>query len=335
MMGEELGQIRSAERRKIWMVRQIRSRALKRRANPPQGDCAGLVDRVGALPEPDRSAFAVFHCMEGRVDDLAEMLRLERRAFAQALARARQALAPGVGFPGKGLMGLHRPWGGDVPRVARAVRKAQDSPEMAAQAAADAGWHAEIGRLPVPGEAVHLQWAEPPRPGLRALVFQPAVLAIVLALVVVMGVLVYVAQTRMGAFQGKEALEELVESVGTTGLPEYESVAATPAGRLDDWFVMKGFEGFTLPGKLRKARAAGCRVYRRNGMLLAEVLLEKRDARLIVFRTAEVKGGMEPCGWHIFQQEEWAVAVRADEERGCLVMFRGDADEMHGFLRAP
>ena len=342
---DELAQLRSRERRKIWLLRRIRTQALEWRQNHSVADTLSLPARVAALPEPSRSVFAFFQCTDGSLDDLAELLELSRAGFAKALAKARQMLAPdGTLFPDNALLRVHRPWGGDRPKVAKAVRAAEASTEqaatapLAAQVAADRQWRAEIEAVATPPEMALLYQAVPPRPCVRALVFQPAVLAIVLALVVVVGVLVYMARTRMGDFPGRETIETLVNAEADLTEPDYEAVTPLEAGKLDDWFVLKGFEGFTVPPPVDKARAIGCRIWRRDNLSVAEVALGKaagiEGARLLVFHVADLKQAIEPGDWRIFQQDEWAVAVWSDRETVCVVLFEGDSDKMLRFLRA-
>ena len=319
----------------IWMIRQIRSHALKWHPadRAESGDAAWLPGRVALLPEPGRSLFALFQCFEGSLEEAAEALGLGRGAFAQALACARQELAPGGVFPEDGRLRVHRPWGGDEPKVAKAVRAAQSDSQLAAQIAADVQWHEEIGRIEVPEELALLHLSEPPKMGLGALVFQPTVLAIALALAVVVGVLVYATKTRMDDFPGKEAVVALVEAEGARTKPEFEELSPTEAGKLGDWFVLKGFEGYAAPKKLQKAKVIGARVLKRDGVAMAEVVLERQNARMLVFRAAELKNGIEKTGRHIFQQEEWAVAAWNEQENSYVVMLNGDWNAMPDFLR--
>ncbi|MEI8233104.1 MAG: hypothetical protein WCH57_00285 [Verrucomicrobiota bacterium] len=342
---DELAQLRSRERRKMWLLRQIRTQALQWRQSNDPANISSFPRRVSALPEPARSAFALFHCADSSLDDLAELLVLSRAGFAKALAAARQALAPeGSVFPENALLRVHRPWGGDRAKVAKAVRAAEASPEPAAtapleaQAAADRQWHAAIEAVAIPPELALLYQAVPPRPGLRMVLFQPAVLAIALALVVVVGVLVYMAKTRMGNFSGREAIETLVAAETELTEPEFEAVSPTEAGKLDDWFVLKGFEGYALPPPVDKAQAIGCRVWKQGNLPVAEVALRKTAgidrARLLVFRTADLQVGIEPGGWRTFQQEEWALAVWSNRETVCVVIIEGDSDDMARFFHA-
>ncbi|MDD5351183.1 MAG: hypothetical protein PHQ12_13310 [Chthoniobacteraceae bacterium] len=342
---DELAQLRGRERRRIWLLRQIRVQALQWRQEHEPADSASLPGRVSALPEPARSVFAVFHCAEGGLDDLAELLGLSRAAFAKALAKARAALAPeGVVFPENVLLRVHRPWGGDRAKVAKAVRAVEASPEpaatapLAAQAAADAQWHAEIEAIAIPEALVALYRAVPPRRGLWGQLFQPAVLAIALALVVVVGALVYLARTRGGDFPGREAIEAMVEAESEASEPPMEAVTPAAAGKLDDWFVLKGFEGYAVPPPMDKVTAIGCRVWKHGNLPVADVALRKvagvEGARLLVFRVADLPTGtLEPGGWRVFQQDEWAVAVWSDRETVCAVVIQGDSDDMRRLLR--
>ena len=330
----ELPQLRSRERRMGWIIGQLRARALKwhqaHQAEPV--DATSLPGRVAALPEPGRSLFALFHCFDARLEEMAEMLGLSRAAFAQMLARARQELAPGAAFPENALLRAHRPWGGDRPKVARAVRAAQDDPKLAAQIAADLQWHEEIAQLEVPEELALLHLSEPLEIGFLGSAFQPAVLAIALALAVVVGVLVHWAKTRMDDFPGKEAIATLVEEEAEGSRPEFEDLPPSEAGKLGDWFLLKGFEGYAAPRALQKAKVIRCRVFKREGVPMAEVVFERLNARMLVFRAAELKNGIEKTGMHIFQQEEWAVAAWNEQENSYVVMFDGDENDMPGFL---
>lgn len=333
----EIAQYRSKDRRNAWLIRQIRSRALKWRqenAPRPDADPAFLPNRICALPEPARSAFALFHCLDESAEDLSEILQLPGAAFAKALSTARQTLAPATTFPPNPKLALHRPWVEDPKGIAKAVRAAHDSPELAAQAAADQQWHEEIKQVPIPGEVPLLNLAEPPKPGLRALICHPAVLAIALALLVLVGSLTYIAINRMNDFPGKETIEDLVDEAGALDGSEFEPISPTQAGELDDWFVMKGFEGFNVPEQLQKAKAVGCHIMKHEGVPVAHVALDQRNAVLFVFRVADLKVEAEGANWRIFQEDDWAVAVRTDQRNGYVVMFRGDDAEMPAFLQS-
>jgi len=154
----------------------------------------------------------------------------------------------------------------------------------------------------------------------------------VLALVVVVAVLVHIAQTRMDDFPGKDAVVALVDAESSRSGPEFEEISPLEAGKVDDWFALKGFEGYAAPRELQKARVIGCRVLKQEGVPMAEVVFEKQNARMLVFRAAELKDGIEKAGRHIFQHEEWAVAAWNEQGNSYVVMLNGDWKEMPDFL---
>ncbi|XHR29362.1 MAG: hypothetical protein ACFUZC_02130 [Chthoniobacteraceae bacterium] len=334
---EALGQLRSRARRRALLIRQIRAVAAKwREENPAEPDTEGVQGRIAALPERDRCALALFLCLEPEtpVEAMAELLHLKLPLFIKAIASARQALAPAAVFPEKPLLREHRPWGGDRPKVAKAVAAAGESPELAAQAEADALLYADVGFLEVPAPILELVPAAPERPRLRVLLFQPAVLAIVLATLVVLGTVIYIVQARSADFPGRETAEEIVEHSGTE--VEYEPFTATQAGDLDDWFVLKGFAGFGVPSDLDKARAVGGRLFRYNGLPIAEVELSASNARLLVFHLADLKKTTFNPGtsWRFFQEDDWAVGVTRDDDNGYILLFEGDSATMPRFFEA-
>ncbi len=335
---EPLSQLRSRERRRALLVRHIRAYAAKwREAQPspsPVPESATAAGRIAALPEPSRSVAALFYSAEMPVEEMALLLELKQDAFINALAEARRLLYPGVTLPSNPLLAEHRPWGGDRPRVVKAVGKAGDTPEFAAQVEADRRLQGEVAAAEVPRDILDLVLAVPARPRLRVLIFQPAVLAILLAIIVVLGTFAYLAKTRMGNFPGRDTAEELVEYVGTTG--EYEPFPPVEAGSLDDWFVLKGFAGFNVPPQLEKALAVGGRVFRHEGVLLAEVELKTGNARLLVFHLEDLKKERFEPGrqWRIFQDDDYAVAVTRDDANGYIVLFEGDSDDMPAFLNS-
>jgi len=336
MAPDELTRLRSKESRKIWIIQQIRCRANKWRQENASycesADPSFLTSRVSALPEPDRSAFAFFHALPCSVEDSAQILGLGSTAFAEALARARHALAPDLVFPGNAFLRVHRPWGGDHSKVAKAIRSAQSTPEVGTQICADRQWHDTIEQIAIPNDLAFLNLAEPPRPGRLKLLCQPAVLAIGLAFLVVVGVLIYSARTQMDDFIGKDLVMDLVENSLSTTVPDFEPIASTDAGKLDDWFVLNGFENYSVPSQLEQAKAVACRVHKHEGVLMAEVELDKQNARLLVFRAADLKSPVDKSE-HIFQQDEWAVAILGDKENRYVVMFQGDTDDMPEFLK--
>jgi len=155
---------------------------------------------------------------------------------------------------------------------------------------------------------------------LRVQLRQPAAIALALALVVVVGALIYIGKMHAEDFDGKETIESIIhaESVAT------EPISPVEAGQLDDWFLLKGFEGYSVPPPVDKLRAIGGRVWNHGRIPVAEVTLEQ-GARLLVMRTTSIRRG----NWSAYQQGKWIVAVWSDRETACILLWeRSNAQNM-------
>ncbi|MEI6350266.1 MAG: hypothetical protein WCP06_04075 [Verrucomicrobiota bacterium] len=365
----QLAQLRNQNARQTWLVRLVRERALRwqnaqadaaapfrnqrvdegvapvsrtgesgglSQSDPgvPPVQTALIWEKVAALPEPDRSAFALFHCLESDPDALAEMLGLRESAFADALGRARQALAPGQLFPESSKLNVYRPWGGNPARLQKLANGAKSDLKFAGQIAFDSRCHDEIERIAFPETLSLPEMAVPRAPGFRALISQPAVLAIGLAMLVVLGVTIFYFMRKLDEFPGKDIVAELIDATDKMNDMELEPIKPIEAGKLEDWFVLKGFENFAVPPELAKAKAIACRVYKHDGVPVAQVALDRHNALLMVFDASDMKVTLNTPAWHVFQQEDWAVAVRGDADNCYIVAFVGDSDDMAGFLKS-
>jgi len=336
---EQTAHFRNRESRRIWLVRRIREKT----AAFGRGEGGGALASTGAgeeplaqirrLPEPARSVFALFHTIGGEMECLARLAGLKPLVFAEKLAHARRLLEPTAAFPDQPWVQLHRPWGKDAGRTAREVRAA-DPAALERQVAFDRRWHEQIERIHLPANLYLPEFTQPTRPGFGALIRQPAVLAIVFALLVVVGVAVLVTMRQMDDFPGRERVSELVEdSVGGNGVELEALERPTPTGDLGDWFLLKGFDDFNVPPELERAEAVGARVYEFKGKPVAQVALKNRDALLFVFRPDATRESLNPGSWYPFQHNDWAVAVRSIGNVFYAVAYLGDSDEMADFLR--
>lgn len=119
----QLAQIRSETGRRTWFVARIRERCLKNNGDAPPAaprllradpDAEGqpvvlkieaylLAQRFHALPEPERSALALFYLDFFSVEEMAQLLKMNTDAFSDTLCAARallkKSLAPADGAP--------------------------------------------------------------------------------------------------------------------------------------------------------------------------------------------------------------------------------------------
>ena len=330
---EQASHFRNASSWRRWLVRRIRNQC-RAEGTPAAGE--GKLAAIAALSEPARSAYALFQTAANDTDELAELLELRPAALAHAVTRAREMLAPGVRFPADPRVSLHRPWQEDNRAVERAVTKARqnpkEAPHLATQKAFDEPLHAEVERIIPPGDLYLPEFKPPPPPALRSLLRQPAMLAIAIALIVVLGVLILFAMHKMDEFPGREWAMELVDtSLGGAGA-EFEPVPLKPTGTLADWFLLKGYDNFVVPPELENAMAVGCRLSRFQGLPIAQVALKQRDSVLFVFPETRPRLTENSPRWNLYQHGSWAVAVRGTEKNGYIVAFPGQVEEMGDFL---
>lgn len=342
---EQTAHFKNKESRRIWLVRRIREKtaAFGRRegaaaTEPTQERPEGptqeeALARVKRLPEPARSVFALFHVIGGEIADLANLVGLKSPAFSEKLAEARRLLEPSGQFPADPWVQLHRPWGKDAARTAKAARAA-DPEQLRGQTAFDCRWHEQIERIQLPSNLYLPEFATPSRPGVGVLIRQPAVLAIVCALLVVVGVVVLVTMQQMDDFPGRDQVSELVEdSVGGNGVELEAFETPMQTGDLGDWFLLKGFDDFHVPSELETAVAIGARVYEFKRQPIAQIALKNREALLFVFRSDSTRESLNPLSWYPFQHDDWAVAVRNIGNVYYAIAYLGDSDEMADFLR--
>jgi hypothetical protein len=135
-------------------------------------------------------------------------------------------------------------------------------------------------------------------------------------------------------FEGREAVEQMIEGAAEMAGVELEPVASS-AGQLGDWFYMRGFEGYVLPPELAALPAVGSRVAAVDGRSVAQVAVEKHELVLHVFDAAKFGIGLEPGGpWQIFTHEGWAAAVRRAGPTCYLLTTQGTAAEMEAIVKS-
>ncbi len=324
--------LRDPARKRAWLLRQVREKAV----GMDVGE-GGEFLPIARLPEPARSAYALFLTTQEPPEELAEWLGLRPAAFGEALVAARSALEPGAALPAEAP--AFRPWGENPPRLALTAQKAREkakesAPHWPVRDALDNRWHTAAQAVELPEGVVLPEWAEGGAQSIGAALRHPAVLAIAAAALVVVGVVVITAMRRMDHFPGRDVVDELVETRSYHSNQQLEPVEAVPVGQLADWFMLKGFDDFSAPPELVNEKAVGGRVYKTEGGLVAEVLLERSNAILTVFRRNDSAEQPRGQAWYIYQLGDWAVATRGDEGNAYIIAFEGDSDDMPQFLRS-
>jgi hypothetical protein len=163
---------------------------------------------------------------------------------------------------------------------------------------------------------------------------QPPFLAGAIAVLVMIGVLVYVWRGMAENFPGRESTEKMVETIDHMNGMELEP-EVTQAGALEDWFFSKGYENFRMLPGFAAMKTVGCRVFKQDGHPVAQVALENHDTILNIFHSADFDVQIDPPErWRLFQQGDWAVAVRSDGDTSFMITFRGKKSDMQDFVNS-
>lgn len=339
-LSDPVSRSKGSDRLRMLLIRQVRRHLEKstrfrvapaKMASDTPAAAPGLPARVAALREPDRSAFAMFLCSDSQPERLAEFLGLRVSKFGAAVLRARRALDPAGDFPDCPHLGLFRSWKENTGRVAKAAA-AEKTPELQAQFAAQTAFddrvYAEVASITAPEMVLAPMPAAATGSGWGTFLRQPALLAIAVAGLVVLGVAVFAARRKLDDFTGKEFVCELIADADEMSGMEMEQIKPMEAGKLGDWFMLKGFDGFAAPPELAGFKALGCRVYEHEGHSIAQVALDRHNALLFVFHNASKRVRLKTLTWRVFQEDEWAVAARGDGIHCFVVAFLGDSKEM-------
>ena len=168
---------------------------------------------------------------------------------------------------------------------------------------------------------------------LRSQVGTPAMLSAVTGVLLLVGVIVFLVRENMADFDGREAVEHLLDATTKMNGTEFEAVTTTTT-QLGDWLYMRGYEGYEMPPELAAVPVIGSRVFRQDGKPVAQFVVEKHDSVVFQFRAADF-GVQLPAdgGWQVLEQGQWVAAVRQHGDHCFMIAFRGIEADMRAFLQ--
>ena len=169
---------------------------------------------------------------------------------------------------------------------------------------------------------------------MRSQVGTPAMLAAVAGVLLLIGVIVFFVMEGMANFDGREAVEHMLDATTKMNGTEFEAVTTTTT-QLGDWLYMRGYEGYEMPPELAAVPVIGSRVFKQDGKPVAQFVVEKHDSVIFQFRAADFGVRLPADGaWQVLEQGGWAAAVRQHSDRCCMIAFRGSAADMQTFLQS-
>jgi hypothetical protein len=170
-------------------------------------------------------------------------------------------------------------------------------------------------------------------PTLRSHLRHPAMLSALAGVLLFIGLIVVQELHRRQAFPGREATDRMLATTSDMSGVEMEPTHGR-VGDLGDAFYMRGFEGFTVPESVAQLPVVGMRIFRQNGHRVAQLAVDAHDALVFVFNASDfgVELGAVP-DWRVWEQDQWAAAIRSDQGTCTMIAFRGDIEEMKRFLQ--
>ena len=225
----------------------------------------------------------------------------------------------------------------DAP-ILKAMKMAETDELMRAQLEAQAGFDTQMVeaiRLIKPPDGLIKRIADSAAPqALRKHARHPTILCAIAGVLLAFGFLIYLEMERRAGFPGKENAVRMVAQLGHMSGVELEPKHDTVAG-LADWFMLRGFDGMSVPPDLGALPAVGARTFDSAGHTVGQVAIDRHDAILNVFRASDFGIRLDPQGgWKVFEQEEWAAAIRQRGDICTLLAFRGSGGEMEEFVQS-
>ncbi|MEI8294133.1 MAG: hypothetical protein WCG66_09115 [bacterium] len=216
---------------------------------------------------------------------------------------------------------------GDAPHVMQnALKVLAKSPDLQAdyekQSLIDSRLRAAFKDAEVPDEALNRFATEVAAiPTRHFNPRDPAIISVIIGFVLLVFVLTWDFLGRPASFppDGLEIAEAILNAENSA----FQQVSV-PVEELEDWFVLKGFDGFRTPGFLRGGKVDSAGVLEFEKQPLAVVGLPDLKAQLAVFNAAQWNIVMPEGEWRTAPiDSEYAVALSREKEMCFLVVFQG------------
>jgi hypothetical protein len=221
-----------------------------------------------------------------------------------------------------------------------AVLRVRDSSEFANQQSFDRAMAALVDAIPIPPETAEWFSAKDlvSAPGWtwKKMMRNPAVLAVGIAVLVIVGVFVFNFLNHLNDFPGSATARKLLALASSTRTVLLDPVDAD-AGTLGDLFFMKhGLEHYEVPAEFADFRTIGCRVFEdEESRRIAQIWLVEKRMQLFLFPSEkDLKTGavLRFPGWRYVRQEGWVGAVSEHNGVCFMAALRGRKDELAAYV---
>ena len=221
---------------------------------------------------------------------------------------------------------------GDIPTdIEKALTILEKNPELMAeyriQAAIDKKAARLIGDIEIPEPIVdELTHAISAIPASRFRWNDPAMLAVAIGLALIIFVVAWDFFGRPASFP-TDALE-VASELKAVPWDKLEP-ANLLSGEMEDWFVLKGFDGFIAPGRLGEMPAASAAIIRSGSIPLAILDVPTENIRAAIFDSEAYDIPMSSGEWRFIQVDSsLSAAIRVEEGQCVLVVHPGSVDAL-------
>ena len=160
----------------------------------------------------------------------------------------------------------------------------------------------------------------------------PAILCAIAGVLLAIGFVIFLEMEKRAGFPGKENADRMVEQIVRMTGVELEVKSGTVGG-LEDWLMLRGFDGLALPPDIASLPVVGARTFQSGGHAVAQVAIDRRAVILNVFRASDFDVELAEDGdWKFFEQGKWAAAIRQRRGVCTLLAFLGSIEEMKEFV---
>ena len=168
------------------------------------------------------------------------------------------------------------------------------------------------------------------RGGALTKVRNPAILAVGAAFLLLIALLVWNFLGRAGTFP-EEAIK--IATTGAKAIPEHFDAVEAKAGELQDWFMLKGFEGYKIPPGLENFEVVGVRMFKVENESVAQAAVPENFMYFYCFPATPFGIRVIPEGsWRITEADRSVLALREEHGICFMVAFRGKKADMQRFL---
>ena len=223
------------------------------------------------------------------------------------------------------------------PAVQKALKAIGESPELnedfKKQIAIDKQVQAVFEKVTVPDDAMQILASKIDTiPARRFNPRDPAMISVMIGFLLLIAVLTWNFLGRPAAFPA-DAIGIAEEILKSDDQP-FEAVGQ-PAGSLEDWFVLKGFDGFKVPARLAKYQVSEAAIVKIDNQPVAIATVPDQNAQFVAFSSTPAGIEITPYGtWRMTQLDlEYSIAIRQEKGMCFMVIRRGRQDDLTFLLK--